>query len=163
MVDAINSSAARRFTIVLAEANGSRMTESWRSSGPFLHSFAERWTLDLLAELAGGGRRYPNLHDALDGISYKVLTDALRRAERDGLISRRLDPERIESATPYELTDLGRSLDVPLGAVDRWVETNRPGVESAHPTRGRSQSAEPPRGLRARELPCPVAASGRSG
>jgi DNA-binding MarR family transcriptional regulator len=40
----------------------------------------------------------------------KYLTDTLRRAERDGLITRRLDPERIESATLYELTDLGRSL-----------------------------------------------------
>ena len=27
-----------------------------------------------------------------DGLSHKVLTDTLRRAERDGLIARRLDP-----------------------------------------------------------------------
>lgn len=42
-----------------------------------------RWTLAVLGELTPGGRRYQNLYDALDGISYKVLTDTLRRAERD--------------------------------------------------------------------------------
>jgi DNA-binding HxlR family transcriptional regulator len=91
-----------------------------------------RCTLAVLAELSEQGHRYPDLHDALEGISYKVFTDTLRRAERDGLITRRLDRERIESATLYELTDLGRSLDVPLGIMDRWVETNWPAVEAAH-------------------------------
>ena len=43
-----------------------------------------RWTLAALGELSVGGRRYQELHDALDGISHKVLTDTLRRAERDG-------------------------------------------------------------------------------
>ena len=75
---------------------------------------AGRWTLGVLAELTRGGLRYQDLHDALDGVSYKVLTDTLRRAERDGLIVRHLDSSRVETATLYELTDLGRSLDAPL-------------------------------------------------
>jgi len=33
------------------------------------------------------------------GISYKVLAETLRRAERDGLIARSLDPGRVETAT----------------------------------------------------------------
>jgi DNA-binding HxlR family transcriptional regulator len=106
--------------------------QHWQRSDLLIRMLSGRWTLVLLTELTEGGRRYQDLHDALDGISYKVLTDTLRRAEREGLITRRLDPERIESATLYELTDLGRSLDVPLGAVDRWVETNWPSVETAH-------------------------------
>jgi len=69
-----------------------------------------------LGELTPGGRRYQDLHDALEHISYKVLTDTLRRAERDGLITRHLDERRVETATLYELTDLGQSLDVPLTA-----------------------------------------------
>ena len=60
---------------------------------------AGRWTLTVLAELAFGGRRYQDLHDALDGIAHKVLTDTLRRAERDGLITRHLDADRVETAT----------------------------------------------------------------
>jgi DNA-binding HxlR family transcriptional regulator len=84
-----------------------------------------------LAELADGGRRYRDIHDALDGISHKVLTDTLRRAERDGLISRHLDPKRVETATLYQLTDLGRSLDEPLGALGRWADSSWRSIEDA--------------------------------
>jgi HxlR-like helix-turn-helix len=45
---------------------------------------AGRWTLSILADLAGGEKRHQELDDSLDGISHKVLTDTLRRAERDG-------------------------------------------------------------------------------
>ena len=81
-----------------------------------VHLLSGRWTLAVLGELTPGGRRYQDLHDALEHISYKVLTDTLRRAERDGLITRHLDERRVETATLYELTDLGQSLDVPLTA-----------------------------------------------
>lgn len=90
-----------------------------------------RWTLAVLAELDGGGRRYQDLHDALDGISYKVLTETLRRAERDGLIARHLDGGRIETATLYELTEFGQSLDVPLAAMAEWATANWPAVEAS--------------------------------
>ena len=90
-----------------------------------------RWTLAVLTELQQWGRRYQDLHDALDGISYKVLTETLRRAERDGLVARHLDGGRIETATLYELTDLGRSLDLPLVAMAKWAERNWQAVEAA--------------------------------
>lgn len=92
---------------------------------------AGRWTLMVLAELLDGGRRYQDLHDSLEGIAHKVLTDTLRRAERDGLITRHLDDEHIQTATLYELTDLGKSLNAPLAAFDRWVEVNWEHVEGA--------------------------------
>ncbi len=85
----------------------------------------------MLAELTPGGRRYQDLHDALDGVSHKVLTETLRRAERDGLVSRYLDPTKVESATLYQLTELGRSLDGPFDVLDRWVELNWERVEKA--------------------------------
>jgi DNA-binding HxlR family transcriptional regulator len=90
-----------------------------RASSRTVQLLSGRWTLAILAELRDGGRRYQNLHDALNGISYKVLTDTLRRAERDGLIARHLDSSRVETATLYQLTGLGRSLDEPLGVLDR--------------------------------------------
>jgi DNA-binding HxlR family transcriptional regulator len=55
----------------------------------------------------------------------------LRRAERDGRISRRLDEGRIEPATFYELTDLGRSPDQPLAALAEWAEVDGKAVEAA--------------------------------
>ena len=90
-----------------------------------------RWTLAVLVELSASGRRYQDLYDALDGISYKVLTETLRRAERDGLISRQLDPIRIKTATLYQLTNVGRSLDEPLAVLTSWVDANWSFVEAA--------------------------------
>ena len=107
------------------------MTSERRRPHSFIGLVGGRWTLTVLAELAAGGRRYQDLHDALDGISRKVLTDTLRRAERDGLISRHVDAGRMDTATLYVLTDLGRSLDEPLGALGRWVEANWELVEAA--------------------------------
>lgn len=90
-----------------------------------------RWTICVLAELAEGGKRYQDLTEALNGLTHKVLTDTLRRAERDGLISRHLDNSRVETATLYELTDLGRSLNAPLAAMEEWADHNWLGVEAA--------------------------------
>jgi DNA-binding HxlR family transcriptional regulator len=90
-----------------------------------------RWTLKLLAELSLGGRRYQDIHNVLAGVSHKVLTETLRSAERDGLIIRRLDSERTETPTLYELTELGRSLDEPLAVLERWVVSNWHLVEEA--------------------------------
>jgi DNA-binding HxlR family transcriptional regulator len=107
------------------------MTGEWSQPYSFVGLVGGRWTLMLLANLADGGRRYQDLHGALDGISHKVLTDTLRRAECHGLISRHVDARRMDTATLYVLTDLGRSLDEPLGALGRWVEANWALVEAA--------------------------------
>ncbi|MGO9963168.1 MAG: winged helix-turn-helix transcriptional regulator [Acidimicrobiales bacterium] len=107
------------------------MTLDWRQPSAFVELIGWRWTLILLAELAAGGRRYQDLHDGLGGVSHKVLTETLRRAERDGLIMRRLDSARTDTANFYELTDLGRSLEEPLAAIGRWVVANWDQVETA--------------------------------
>jgi DNA-binding HxlR family transcriptional regulator len=64
------------------------------------------------------------LHAELDGISQQVLADALRRAERDGLISRHLDPSKVQTATHDDFTGLGRSHEKPLAAFSHWVQSN---------------------------------------
>jgi HxlR-like helix-turn-helix len=61
------------------------MTRQRHGSESAVQIITGRWTIALLAELSERGRRYQDLHEALDGISNKVLTDTLQRAERDGL------------------------------------------------------------------------------
>ena len=59
------------------------------------------------------------------------MPDTLRRAERDGLIARDFEGERIETATFYEPTDLGGSLEAPLAAIAEWADRVRQAVEAA--------------------------------
>lgn len=70
-----------------------------------------RWTLAVLAVLTPGGRRYQDLHDVLVGISYEMLGEMVRRAERDGLIVRHLDGVRIGTSTLYELTPAPKAVE----------------------------------------------------
>ena len=107
------------------------MTFEWRRAHALVGLIGGRWTLMVLAELAAGGLRFQDLHDVLDGVSHMVRTDTLRRAERDGLVRRHLDSARMDTATLYELTALGRSLEAPLAALGRWVDANWDQVEAA--------------------------------
>ena len=103
----------------------------WQRSEPLVRLLDGRWTIAALAQLVDGGRRYQELHDALDGISYKVLTDTLRRCERDGLVRRQTDPGRVETATLYQLADLAHSLNPTIDAIQAWVCTSWDQVETA--------------------------------
>jgi DNA-binding HxlR family transcriptional regulator len=46
----------------------------------------DRWTLAVLGELQDGGRRYQELDEALDDVSHKVLTD-LGRSRDEHLVA----------------------------------------------------------------------------
>jgi DNA-binding HxlR family transcriptional regulator len=107
------------------------MGNRWEPSQRVISLIDGRWILPIVAELLDGGLRYQELDDALEGVSHKVLTDTLRRAERDGFVVRHLDPGRVDTATLYQLTDLGRSLEVPLRALEQWSGTNWLHVEAA--------------------------------
>ena len=78
-------------------------TTRWLLSRNLTLVLSGRWTLPILVELIDGGRCYQDLHDSIEGIAHNVLTETLRRAERDGLIARHLDAEHIETAALYEL------------------------------------------------------------
>ena len=101
----------------------------WLTSRRVIGLVDGRWTLAVLGELAGGGRRYLELDDAIDGVSHKVLTETLRRAESDGLVARQIDPSRLDTATLYRLTELGRSLEEPLAVLEQWAKVNWHEVE----------------------------------
>ena len=59
------------------------MADRGQSSGPLVRLLAGRWTLTVLAALADGGCRYRELHDALEGISHKVLVRPAARGRHD--------------------------------------------------------------------------------
>ena len=79
----------------------------------------DRWSLLLVEVLLDGGRRFNELADALPGIAPNILTDRLRRLERDGVVvavpySRR--PPRVE----YALSADGRDLAGAVRLLADW-------------------------------------------
>ena len=61
---------------------GPTNAERWRPALPLVRLLAGHWTLAVLAGLLERGRRYQDLHDALDWISYKVLASTSSRDAR---------------------------------------------------------------------------------
>ena len=88
-------------------------------TGILLDRIADKWTLMIHGTLEAGPMRFSDLRDALGGISPKVLTQALRALERDGLISRRAY-RQVPPKVEYSLTDDGRSLNAALGPLGEW-------------------------------------------
>ncbi|MFI0357046.1 winged helix-turn-helix transcriptional regulator [Actinomadura sp. 9N407] len=79
------------------------------------------WTSVVLYVLREGPLRPGDLRERIGGISHKVLTETLRRLERNGLVVRHRyaeAPPRVE----YELTAPGRGLLEPILALGRWAE-----------------------------------------
>ena len=78
-----------------------------------------KWKLLVLRNLMARPWRFNELKRSLEGISQKVLTDALRGLENDGLILRTVYPEaplRVE----YSLTELGETLRPVLKSMESW-------------------------------------------
>jgi len=92
---------------------------------------ADKWTaltLDVLHE--GGRMRFTRLAERVPGISQKMLTQTLRRMERDGLLTRTVHPV-VPPKVEYELTEIGRSLSDAFCGVWIWAERNLETVEAA--------------------------------
>ncbi len=80
--------------------------------------------------LGDGRRRFNDLARSSKGISYKMLTQTLRRLEREGLVSHTVydtTPPKVE----YELTDLGRQVLPVINAIRDWAEANLPQMNEA--------------------------------
>ncbi len=75
-----------------------------------------RWTTLVVRDLLPGKKRFSELQRSLDGISPKVLTARLRLLERRGILTRAVFPT-VPPTTEYELTPLGRKLELVLAAM----------------------------------------------
>ena len=92
---------------------------------------ADKWTLLVLEALQEHGQmRFTQVGRAVPGVSQKMLTQTLRRMERDGLVRRTIHaviPPRVD----YTLTDLGDSLSEAFCGVWTWAEANHAHVQAA--------------------------------
>ena len=74
----------------------------------------DSWSVVVIMALGERPRRYTELLERIGGISKKMLTQTLRKLERNGLVHR--------DAPAYELTELGASLLGVVGALAGWAE-----------------------------------------
>jgi DNA-binding HxlR family transcriptional regulator len=91
------------------------------------------WTMWILHVMydAAAPIRFSRIHDRVEGVSQKVLTQALRQLERDGLITRTVYPE-VPPRVEYALTSLGRAILKRTLPVWSWIVTQVPKFERAH-------------------------------
>ena len=87
---------------------------------PVLNRVGDKWSMQVVMNLADGPRRFSELKRELDGISQRMLTLTLRGLERDGMVSRHVTPT-IPPRVDYELTELGNSLREPVRALGAWA------------------------------------------
>lgn len=84
-----------------------------------LDRIGDRWTVLIIGVLGDSDARFSELRRRIEGISQKMLTQTLRGLERDGLVRRTVHPE-VPVRVEYALTEAGRTLLEPLGALQRW-------------------------------------------
>lgn len=84
-----------------------------------LERVGDRWSLLLVEALLEGPRRFGELREALPAIAPNILTDRLRRLEREGIVLARPYQDRPPRAA-YSLTADGRDLAGALRLLADW-------------------------------------------
>lgn len=87
--------------------------------GHALSLIGDRWTLQVVAGLLDGPKRFGELAQRLDGIAPNVLTTRLRQLERDGLIVATPYSQR-PVRLAYALADSGRELGDTIAVLAAW-------------------------------------------
>lgn len=88
-----------------------------------LDHIADKWASLILWKLSDGPVRFNQLRRTIDGISTKVLSQALKELERDGLVTRAVFPT-VPVTVEYSITPLGQTLASKIAAVTEWAESN---------------------------------------
>jgi DNA-binding HxlR family transcriptional regulator len=84
-----------------------------------LDRVGDRWSLLLVEALLDGSRRFGELQTAVPGIAPNILTERLRRLDREGIVHARPYQER-PPRMEYALTAAGRDLAGALRLLADW-------------------------------------------
>lgn len=105
---------------------------------PVLDRIADKWTILILTVLCPRPSRFNAIKRRLGGITHKALADALKRLERNGLVTRTVLPTT-PIGVEYAITPLGHSLRQPFEALCAWALENADAVEDASVAYDRSK------------------------
>jgi DNA-binding HxlR family transcriptional regulator len=119
--------ARRRYNANLAECPGHEV----------LGVLSDKWVTLVVAALADGPLRHADVARTVAGATQKMLTETLRKLERDGLISRTVTPS-VPARVDYALTPLGQDLLPLQRGIKAWAEAH---IEHVHSARARYDAA----------------------
>jgi len=102
----------------------------------------DKWALLVIGRLRDGTVRFNQMRRDVDGVSQKVLSQTLKKLERDGIV-RRTVYATVPVTVEYALTPLGRSLSDVIDPLCRWAESN---IEAVHAAQRRFDALRRPEG-----------------
>jgi DNA-binding HxlR family transcriptional regulator len=105
-----------------------------------LDRVGDRWSFLLVEALLGGPRRWSDLSERVPGIAPNVLSDRLRRLERDGVVLAEPYSDRPLRHT-YGLTPAGRELAGALRLLTDWGAREEGVAAPGHPACGTPMEA----------------------
>ncbi|MBJ8554770.1 winged helix-turn-helix transcriptional regulator [Acinetobacter bereziniae] len=91
-------------------------------SRTILDQITDKWSMLILMVL-DEPHRFNAIKRRLDGITQRVLTQTLRKLERNGMVTRTVIDGKI-LGVEYALTPLGQSLKAPFNALYDWTVEN---------------------------------------
>jgi DNA-binding HxlR family transcriptional regulator len=95
-----------------------------------LSRVGDKWSVLVVVILQGGSLRFSELRRSIEGISQRMLTLTLRELERDGLVTRTVEPI-VPPRVHYALTSLGETLLTPVSALTLWAQTHQAAIARA--------------------------------
>lgn len=125
----------RRYNANLAECPGHDL----------LATLSDKWLTLIVSALADGPMRHSELARTVAGATQKMLTQTLRKLERDGLVKRTVTPS-VPARVDYELTPLGHALLPVQRAIKAWAEAH---IDDVNRARARYDAPDGAYGLRA--------------
>ena len=105
----------------MSDARGFR--ERALQSNDAIELLANKWRITILHILTEGPLRTREIQTAIPEVSPKMMTQALRGMERDGLLVREVHTTGTRHVE-YRLTPMGTSLLPPLQELCRWAKAN---------------------------------------
>ena len=95
-----------------------------------LTDVGDKWSILVLIALSEGPRRFSALRRDIPDVSQKMLTQTLRKLERDGLVSRHVTPST-PPRVDYDVTRLGSSLMGQIAPLAGWAARNLDQIAAA--------------------------------
>ena len=116
--------------MISAEELVERTADQMALVRPVLGQIADKWTIMILAVVCLQPARFNEIRRRLGGITHKALADALKRLEKNGLVTRTVLPTQ-PVGVEYAITPLGLSIQEPIDTLIDWALEQRASFDQA--------------------------------